>query len=124
MIFQLRAVTVFYILVYSGVVISHLVDAYLAAKAYGFPLELYLFLFSICIVGVFMGFLKESKLLLAGSFLEFFLAGFLAIGNGKDLFELDFSTLLLPIAFRILILVLHYLLVSKLVVVIRSRIHN
>ena len=71
-----------------------------------------------------MGFLKESKLLLAGSFLEFFLAGLLAIGNGKDLFELDFSTLLLPIAFRILILVLHYLLVSKLVVVIRSRIHN
>ena len=119
MIFQLRSLAM--LAVYLGVVISHLVDAYIAAKAYGFPLEFYLFLFSFCIVGVVMSFLKESRLLLIGCFLEFFLAGLLAIGNGKDLFDLEFSALVLPIAFRILILFLHYISVSELTVVIRSR---
>ncbi|MBK8397482.1 MAG: hypothetical protein IPL26_19890 [Leptospiraceae bacterium] len=122
MIFQLRSLTMF--VVYLGVVISHLVDACIAAKAYGFPLEFYLFLFSFCIVGVVMSFLKESRLLLVGCFLEFFLAGLLAIGNGKDLFDLEFSALLLPVAFRILILFLHYISVSELVVVIRSRLRD
>ena len=113
-----------YILAYIGVLISHLVDAYIAAKAYGFPLEFYLFLFSICIVGVFMSLLKESRLLLVGCFLEFFLAGLLAIGNGKDLFDLEFSSLILPVSFRVLILFLHYIFASELVVVIRSKLRN
>jgi len=89
-------------------------DAYLAAIAYGFPLGLYLFLFSLCIVGVLLSLWRDSKLLLAACFLEFFLAGLLAIGNGRNLFDLDFSVLFLPSILRIIVLVLHYFSIFEL----------